>query len=125
MHGHSATFLVVAGRSATVNGQAATLGGQAARVLIVAGRSATIGNVAEKDGAFGKWVDKWFPESSGYYIIITRPFENAIVVHEHCSCSQVPCQDRKKRKALRIGKGNSLILYLYHVSSLNAKRIPS
>ena len=51
MHGHSATFLVVAGRSATVNGQAATLGGQAARVLIVAGRSATIGNVAEKDGA--------------------------------------------------------------------------
>ncbi|KAH8502165.1 hypothetical protein H0E87_016803 [Populus deltoides] len=36
MHGHFATFLVVAGRSATVNGQGATLGGQAARVLIVA-----------------------------------------------------------------------------------------
>ncbi|KAL3581905.1 hypothetical protein D5086_016237 [Populus alba] len=50
MHGHFATFLVVAGRSATVNGQAATLGGQAAGVLIVAGRSATIGTVAEKDG---------------------------------------------------------------------------
>jgi hypothetical protein len=50
MHGHFATFLVVAGRSATVNGQGATLGGQAARVLIVAGRSATIGTVAEKDG---------------------------------------------------------------------------
>ncbi|KAJ6768406.1 hypothetical protein OIU74_022134 [Salix koriyanagi] len=106
MHGHSATFLVVAGRSATVNGQAATLGGQAARVLIVAGRSATIGNVAEKDGA----------------VINIPSLANGLI---NGSLKAGSCQDRKKRKAQRIGKGNSLILYLYHVSSLNAKRIPS
>lgn len=42
MHGHRATVLIVAGRSATVHGQDTT-------VQIVAGRSATVGTVAEKD----------------------------------------------------------------------------
>lgn len=51
VHGHRATVLIVAARSATVHCQAATLGGQAATVLIVAGRSATVGTVALKDGA--------------------------------------------------------------------------
>lgn len=46
VHGHHATVLIVAARSATVHGRAATLGGRAATVLIVAGRSATVGTVA-------------------------------------------------------------------------------
>lgn len=50
VHGHRATVLIVAARSATVYGQVASLGGQAATVLTVAVHSATVGTVAKKDG---------------------------------------------------------------------------
>lgn len=43
MHGHCAIDLIVAGRSATVNGQAS-------HVLTVAGRYATVGTVAKNVG---------------------------------------------------------------------------
>ncbi|KAB5538446.1 hypothetical protein DKX38_015979 [Salix brachista] len=55
MHGHCAIYLIVAGRSATVNGQAS-------HVLTVAGCSATVGTVAKN---FGKRDEKRFPESRG------------------------------------------------------------
>lgn len=46
VHGPRATVLIVAGRSATVHGQAATLCGLVVTVQDVAGRSATVGTVA-------------------------------------------------------------------------------
>ncbi|KAK7274960.1 hypothetical protein RIF29_16063 [Crotalaria pallida] len=45
VHGHFATVLIVAGRSA-INGQPAAIRGQAVSVQIVAGRSATVGTIA-------------------------------------------------------------------------------
>lgn len=46
MHVHQATVLIVAARSAVMDGD-----GQAVSVAVVAGRSATVGTVALKDGA--------------------------------------------------------------------------
>ena len=48
MQSHRAIVPIVVGHSATVYGEAATLGGLAATVLIVAGHSATVGTVAKK-----------------------------------------------------------------------------
>ncbi|KAF8389935.1 hypothetical protein HHK36_024454 [Tetracentron sinense] len=48
VHGHSATVLIVVGRSTTVRGQTAAVSGQTAAVLTVVGRSATVRTVAEE-----------------------------------------------------------------------------